>query len=299
LSQLLDAAIVAARSGQMGSGAGDPVTDLLTRAQALSSAQTGGDASEDDVVAFLEQAKDRAATESSTSSGHVGSGPPPSRQGGGAPQSKPKRTGLWVVLGIVAAIVVAGGAYLMGHATGSTVPGIDASAPLTDSPTGASASAAPAVDQAQVAALMKKIAADPKDAKSLRDLGNIYYTASDFKNAVTFYDKVVVVNPKDDDAWVAVGAAAFNLGDTEKAKDAWRTAIEVNPKNPEAHYDLGFAYLAQKTPDNEAAKAEWQKVVDLDPTSDWAKDAQSMLSEHVTASGAPAASAAPSSSGSP
>jgi cytochrome c-type biogenesis protein CcmF len=299
LSHLLEAAIVAARAGQMGSGAGDPVTDLLTRAQALSSAQTGGDASQDDVVAFLEQAKDRVEKESSTSSGQFGSGPPPSRQGGGPPLNKPKRTGLWVVLGIVAAIVVAGGAYLTGHATGSTVPGIDAGAPLTDSPTGASASAAPAVDQTQVAALMKKIAADPKDAKSLRDLGNIYYTASDFKNAVTFYDKVVVVNPKDDDAWVAVGAAAFNLGDTEKAKEAWLTAIEVNPKNPEAHYDLGFAYLSQKTPDNDAAKAEWQKVVDLDPTSDWAKDAQSMLSEHVSGSGAPAASAAPSSSASP
>jgi tetratricopeptide (TPR) repeat protein len=146
---------------------------------------------------------------------------------------------------------------------------------------------------------MKKISADPKDAKSLRELGNLYYTASDFKNALNFYEKVVAVSPTDDDAWVAAGAASFNLGDNAKAKDAWLKAVEVNPKNPEAHYDLGFAYLASATPDNEAAKAEWQKVIDIDPNSDWAKDAKSMLSQHVSGSGAPSASATPAASSSP
>ena len=299
LSQLLDAAIVAARSGVSSAGAADPVTDLLSRAQELAAAKSGGEATQDDVVAFLEQAKERVSADPpATSSGPRPAGVGTGRVGGSSSSvpPKPRKTGLWVVLGIVAVVLIGGGAYLAGHAASSSVPSIDANAPLTNEAGASAAPSAQPVDQAQVAALMKKIAADPKDAKSLRALGNLYYTASDFTNAQTFYEKVVAVDPKDDDAWVATGAAAFNLGDTEKAKAAWLNAVEANPKNPEAHYDLGFAYLAAKTPDNEAAKAEWQKVIDIDPNSDWAKDAKSMLSQHVSGSGSPSPSASPSGS---
>jgi Flp pilus assembly protein TadD len=197
---------------------------------------------------------------------------------------------------VIAVAIIGGGAYLFGHASGASVPGIDGGAALTNTGASPSATAAVAVDQAQVAALMKRIASDPKDAKSLRELGNLYYTASDFPNALKFYSKVVEVNPKDDDAWVAVGAAAFNNGDVEAAKSAWEQAVKVNPKNQEAHYDLGFAYLAQKVPDNDKAKAQWQTVVDLDPNSDWAKDAKSMLTQHVSGSGSPSASPSPTGS---
>jgi len=304
LSQLLDAAIVAARTGQVSASAEDPVNDLVSRAQELASAKSGGAATQDDVVAFLQEAKQRVDGEPS---GTTPAPRPSSGSGGGAPTgggsgsaAAPRKTGLWVVLGVVALVLIAGGAYLAGHASSGSVPSIDTTAPLTnDGAATPAASAAPAVDQAQVAALMQKISADPKDVKSLRDLGNIYYSSNDFKNAQIFYEKVVAVTPKDDDAWVAVGAAAFNQGDNAKAKSAWEQAIAVNPKNPEAHYDLGFAYLAQKTPDNEKAKAEWQTVIDLDPNSDWAKDAKSMLSQHLSGSAAPSASATPSSSASP
>jgi len=299
LSQLLDAAIVAARSGSGSAGADDPVSDLVSRAQELAGAKSGGEATQDEVVAFLQQAKERVGTDPSGPNSPAPRGGSGFGAGPGSPSSatpKPRQTGLWVVLGLVAVILIGGGAYLAGHAANSSVPSIDTSAPLTNDTTASAAPSAAPVDNAQVAALMKKIAVDPKDAKSLRALGNLYYTASDFKNAQTFYEKVVALNPKDDDAWVATGAAAFNLGDTEKAKAAWLNAVEANPKNPEAHYDLGFAYLAAKTPDNEAAKAEWQKVIDIDPNSDWAKDAKSMLSQHVSGSGAPSASASPSGS---
>jgi cytochrome c-type biogenesis protein CcmF len=304
LSQLLDAAIVAARSGRTGTVGGDPVADLLSKAEELSASKSGGEATQDDVVAFLERAKERMTSESPAP---ASAKPPTVTQsagsGGGVPMTaatgsgqKPNRTALWVVLAVIAVAIIGGGAYLFGHASGASVPGIDGGAALTNTGASPSATAAAAVDQAQVAALMKKIASDPRDAKSLRELGNLYYTASDFPNALKFYSKVVEVNPKDDDAWVAVGAAAFNNGDVEAAKSAWEQAVKVNPKNQEAHYDLGFAYLAQKVPDNDKAKAQWQTVVDLDPNSDWAKDAKSMLTQHVSGSGSPSASPSPTGS---
>ena len=307
LNQLLDAAIVAARSGQAGATGGDPVSDLLSKAQELSASKHGGTADQDDVVAFLEQAKARAADggtakpSASTPKSTFGSGGGAGGATGSAAKEKGSRTPLFVLLGLIAVVLIGGVAYLAGHASGAAVPGINANGPLTNAEdttaSGApAASAAPALDQAKVAALMQKISADPQDAKSLRELGNMYYTAQDFPNALVFYKKVVDVAPTDDDAWVAVGAASFNAGDVESARDSWLKASTVNPKNQEALYDLGFAYLAQKTPDNEKAKATWQQVVALDSTSQWAKDAQNMLQQHLSGSGKPSASAAPSSS---
>ena len=50
--------------------------------------------------------------------------------------------------------------------------------------------------------------------------------------------------------------------------------------------------------DIEKAKAAWQTVVALDPKTEWAKDAQSMLQQHLSGSAQPSASDTPSSSAS-
>jgi cytochrome c-type biogenesis protein CcmF len=295
LSQLLDAAIVAARSGKTGGRTDDPVSDLLSRAEELSAAKSGGVASQDDVVAFLEEAKGRVANAPAGSSA-----PPPPRvptSSGSAPEkptpggspAKPRRTGLYVALGVLVGILVAGGAYLAGHSSGASVPGI------TGTPTNtAPASAAPsltAADQTKISDLMKKVTADPKDAASLLALGDIYFNTSDFKKAQTFYQKVVDVTPKDDAAWVALGASAFNAGDNAGALKAWTKATEINPKNAEAHYDLGFLYLSQQPSDEVKAKAEWQQVIDIDPKSDLAKTVQSHLASLASASASPSPAA--------
>ena len=85
--------------------------------------------------------------------------------------------GCGVFLGLVALVIIGGAAYLAGHASGSSVPGINAGGPLTNAEASAApgASAAPALDKAAVAALMTKITADPKDTKSLRELGNLVF----------------------------------------------------------------------------------------------------------------------------
>jgi cytochrome c-type biogenesis protein CcmF len=279
LSQLLESAIVAARAGQTGSGGADPVSDLLSRAEELSAAKSGGVAQQDDVVAFLEEAKSRVSA--APSGGQPPRTPRPSQGAGmGEPASqpgstKPRRTALYVLLGLILVALIGGSAYLMGHASGSNVPGI--SGPLENTAAATPSPSASPVDQAAVSALMKKIAADPKDAKSLLALGDIYFNSGDYKNASEFYNKVVLVEPKNDAAWVAVGASAFNAGDDKAAQKAWEQAIAVNPKNAEAHYDLGFLYLSAKPPQEDKAKAEWQQVIAIDPTSDLAKTVQSHL----------------------
>ena len=291
LAALLDAAIVAARTGTASAAEGDPVADLVSRAEELAKAKSGGEAKQDDVVEFLEQARSKvsaevvqspraAAAPVKSSGGHQ---PPTAPEAAGEGKQRP--TGLYVVGAVVAVAALLLGAYALGNSRGAAVPGFNGT-PTSSSP---SPSTTP-VDQAAVGALMQKIATNPKDFTSLLALGDLYFNAGDFKNAQVFYKKAVEVDPKKDAAWVAYGAAAYNAGDDATAQAAWEKAIAVNPDNAEAHYDLGFLYLSQKPPQEAKAKAQWLEVVRIDPKSELAKSVQQHLDSLATKSPSPSAS---------
>lgn len=189
----------------------------------------------------------------------------------------------WVVAALV---LIAGGAFGVHLMSSSGVPGIDG-APDTSTP---SASAAPSLDMAQVGALMQKISADPKDAKSYAGLANLYFQAGDYANAQKFGEKVVALTPKDATAWLLLGAAQFNGSNAAAAEKSWLKAVTINPKSIEAHYDLGFLYMSGPNPDLAKTKAEWQKVVAIDPSSDLAKTVQTHLDSLASQSPSPSTS---------
>jgi tetratricopeptide (TPR) repeat protein len=169
---------------------------------------------------------------------------------------------------LIVAVVFA--VYFMGK--GSSVPGITGTPTntTTTAPTAAGPQAVP-VDQAKVAALMKKISANPKDTASLQSLGDVYFAATDYKNATTWEQKILAIDPKNQVALLALGAAQFNSGNAVEAKKQWLVAAALYPKSAEVHYDLGFLYMSATPPDNVNRDAEWKKVIAIDPNSQLAK----------------------------
>jgi tetratricopeptide (TPR) repeat protein len=199
---------------------------------------------------------------------------------------------------IVGVVVIAIAGFNLNGGTG--VP------PMSGTPA-PEAGASAGVDQAQVADLMQKIQADPRDVGSLQSLADVYYQAGDYTTAGTFLDKALAVDPKNLIARLALGAVQFNLGNADEAEKQWRAVLAVDAKNVEAHYDLGFLYLSESPPDMAKVKVEWNAVIEIDPSSDVAKTVATHLaslegSPAPSASGAPAspsASPAPSASPSP
>ena len=187
-------------------------------------------------------------------------------------------------LGIGVVLILISLAYVAGRATSPQRPGADAS---MGKPNAAPSPSQTALDRIKVASLEKRIAQDPKDSVSIRELGNAYFTSGDFASSLKYFRMVTQVTPSDDSAWIAVGAAAFNLADDTTAKTAWEQAAKINPKNSEAHYNLGFWYLAQKPADEVAAKKEWARVVEIDPNSVFATNVAQHLSSLATASPQP------------
>ena len=188
-----------------------------------------------------------------------------------------------IVAGLVTLLVVGGGgtAFAMMHSNGA-VPGISGTPTNTANP-----SASPSLDMAQVASLMQKIAANPKDVTSLMALSGLYFQAGDYTNSAHFSQEAVAISPKNDTAWVALGASLFNGGKNADAKNAWDKATAINPKNAEAYYDIGFYYLSGSSPDLAKVRAAWQKVISINPTSDLAKTVATHLSSLNSASPTP------------
>jgi len=199
---------------------------------------------------------------------------------------KPRRKQMvWAIVPLLLIAVVLG-VYYMGKA--SEVTGI--SGAPTGTETTSSAGAVTPVDQAKLAALMQKIKANPKDIASLQAIGNLYFAATDFKNAVVWEQKVLAVDPKNQVALLALGAGQFNLGNAAEAKKQWLVAARLYPNVAEVHYDLGFLYFSQTPPDTANMTAEWKKVVAIDPNSALAKTVASHLKSSTAT---PSASATP------
>jgi tetratricopeptide (TPR) repeat protein len=214
---------------------------------------------------------------------HAPASPPAPSAFAALAANKPQRNKIIGAIGAVLAVAVVFLVFQMGK---SDVPGI--SGTPTGTETTAAAGAATPVDPAKLAALMQKITANPKDVASLQGIGDLYFGATDYKNASLWEQKVLAIDPKNQVALLALGAAQFNLGNAVEAKKQWLIAAGLYPKNAEVHYDLGFLYFSQTPPDTANMQAEWKKVVAIDPNSNLAK---TVVTHLKSSTAAPTASA--------
>lgn len=185
-----------------------------------------------------------------------------------AAPAQPNRTNR-LLIGLVAVLVMAGvvfGVYWMGK---PSVPDISSAQAAQQSAT------APVVDQAKLAELTKKVAANPKDVASLQAIADVYFNGQDWANAKKYAQQVLDVDPKNAQGLISLGAASYNGGDQKAAEQAWKTGVQLFPKNAELHYDLGFLYMT--TGRSDLMKAEWAKVVEIDPNGQLAKTVQSQV----------------------
>jgi cytochrome c-type biogenesis protein CcmH/NrfG len=177
----------------------------------------------------------------------------------GAGASRRRRPLKRLAVGIVTVAVAAGvvvGVYEIGGGQGK------------DEPRSGEAAEAPGLspgDRVLVAKLMRKVKANPNDAATLVQLGNVFFNAQDYNSAGGWMKRAVAIEPRNAKARLALGAAEFNLGQSADARRDWLRVIAVDAENVEAYYDLGFLYLSRNPPDMARAKAMWRKVVELAP----------------------------------
>jgi tetratricopeptide (TPR) repeat protein len=105
--------------------------------------------------------------------------------------------------------------------------------------------------------------AESQEARDHYNRGVIYQSQGRFGEAISEYQKAIVLEPKYGWAWSNLGNTWLSLGKVEEAIECFHRAIEIDPRDPTFHNNLGYAYSRQGKLDS--ARSEYERAVSLYP----------------------------------
>jgi len=116
----------------------------------------------------------------------------------------------------------------------------------------------------QAAPLLERLKSDPNNSALLIQVGGIYHTTHQFKQAAEYYDKALQVDPKNVAIRTKLASSLFRMGDADGAIAQLNQALSYDPKDANALFDLGVVKLNGKQ-DSKGALAAWQRLLKSNP----------------------------------
>ena len=124
----------------------------------------------------------------------------------------------------------------------------------------------PPVDEARAATLRAAAESVPEDVQVRMDLGNLYFDARRFEDAIPWFEAVLVLNPEEVDVSTDLGVALYYLGDIDRALAQFARSLEVDPGHAKTILNLGIVRAFGKQ-DLEGAIQAWEDVQRVAPGS--------------------------------
>jgi cytochrome c-type biogenesis protein CcmH/NrfG len=137
--------------------------------------------------------------------------------------------------------------------------------PVKQSTTSPAPAAPPADLQKQIDTLRSILKDDPKNLNVLIQLGNLYFDAEQFNQAIEAYSKALEIDPKNAAVRTDMGIMYRKKGDYDRAIAEFKKAAEVDPKHVNSRYNLGIVLLHDKQDIKGAIKA-WEDYLRVEPT---------------------------------
>ncbi len=183
----------------------------------------------------------------------------------------PNKTAGWTNTQVYTAIVVVlilggiGGYLLHSSATpaATSSSASTAAAPAANLPPPITA-APPQMLDAQTKPLLQRLDANPKDVPALIELGNLYFDASQWPSAITYYTRALKLAPKDPDVRTDMGIAYYYTGDADRALKEFDQALKDDPRHVQTLFNVGVVKMGGKHDPN-GAIAAWESLLKIDP----------------------------------
>lgn len=116
----------------------------------------------------------------------------------------------------------------------------------------------------QAEPLLEKLKTDPGNTSLLLQVGALYHTTHQFKEAAAYYGKAAQADPKNVAIRTKLASSLYRSGDVDGAISQLNQALKYEPKDANALYDLGMIKLQGKQ-DPRGALAAWQRLLKLNP----------------------------------
>jgi tetratricopeptide (TPR) repeat protein len=140
-----------------------------------------------------------------------------------------------------------------------------AQAPM-GAPTGASPAAAPLLDDAQIAALRAIAEKDPANTQSRVQLGNMYFDAERYQDAIQWYEAALKLNPGDVSVSTDLGVCFYYTNQPDRAVRQMEESLRMDPRHLKTLLNLGIVKAFGKQ-DLVGAAAAWEEVIKIAPDS--------------------------------
>ena len=141
----------------------------------------------------------------------------------------------------------------------STLP----SAPPVAAP-GTTETALPALDEQQAADLRAEAEADPANVDARMALGNLYFDAHRFDQAIPWYEQTLALRPDLVDVSTDLGVSYYYVDQPGRAVAQFERSLEVDPSHAKTHLNLGIV-KAFGLQDLDGAMAAWEHVIEIAP----------------------------------
>lgn len=189
-----------------------------------------------------------------------------------------------VFFGLIAGWIIGSQQALMSPRPG--VP-VSESAPTPSSPSSGSVPGTPApaiLDDTKVQALRTVVDRDPKNAVARAQLGNLYYDAGRYTDAIKWYAESLALNPKDVSVSTDLGVSYYYNNQPDLAIKQLEHSLQVDPKHTKALLNLGVVRAFGKQ-DLKGATEVWQRLVEIAPESPEGRQARQALDSLSSAHG--------------
>jgi Tfp pilus assembly protein PilF len=165
---------------------------------------------------------------------------------------------------------------------------------------GATPQEPPRLDQARVDGLRQRAADNPKDAAVRAELGNAYFDAERYPEAITWYEASLALDAKNVNVSTDLGVSYYYSNDADRALAQFDRSLQIDPTHTKTMLNIGVVRAFGKQ-DLAGATKIWQQVAEMAPGTAEGQAARRMIeavrSAHPEA-GAPAgAPAGPPSAG--
>lgn len=132
------------------------------------------------------------------------------------------------------------------------------------------------LDEAQVQALRATAEKSPNDAAVRVELGNLYFDAERYPDAISWYQAALKLQPRNADVTTDLGVAYYYLNQPDRALEQFADALKTDPRHAKTLLNQGIV-LAFGKQDLKGAAASWEKLLEVAPSSPEADVARKAL----------------------
>jgi tetratricopeptide (TPR) repeat protein len=157
-----------------------------------------------------------------------------------------------------------------------------ASAPPAATTSSSATPQPPPLDEAKVNELKTAAQQDPKNVQARVDLGNLYFDAERYQDAITWYAEALTLNPNDVNVSTDLGVSFYYTNNPDRALEQFSRSLKLDPKHGKTLLNVGIVKAFGKQ-DLDGALQAWQEVVDIAPDSPEGQAAKRALESMRTA----------------